>query len=610
MKRLTIFFSFFMLSWTLMENEYHVAKTGNDTNNGDVDSPLLTIQAAAKLAWPGDIIVVHEGVYRERINPPRGGISNNERIVYRAAKNKKVVIKGSEIIKGWERIKEDVWEVKIPNVFFGDFNPYNDVIGGEWYKTPKDGFDRHTGAVYLKGQWLTEAQNIDSVLQAVGEDLFWFCKVDDENTSIWAQFGDVDPNEEVVEINVRQSIFYPDQPGRNYITVRGFMMHHAATPWSGAMSEQIGLIGTHWSKGWIIEDNVISHSMNTGITLGRYELKDVAMPPITAPGFVKSIELALENGWSREKIGSHIIRNNHISHCEKNGIHGSLGGIFSTIEGNTICDIAMEQWISGPDVAGLKLLGSVDVLICNNHFYRCAEVGGLWLDWMAQGTRVSGNLFHDNRRDLFVEVNHGPFLIDNNIFLSNVGVLESSGGGAYVHNLFACQIILRTELDREVPYHEAHSTEIHGLSKIIGDDERFYNNLFVGYEGLSVYDAWEAVNLKTDGNVYVAGAQAVTDENNSMVLTSPDPAIRLMEKPDGWWLDMSIDSERLSERKRNIVTTSLLGTAKIPNKAFEHPEGTPYILDTDFFGEKRDVDNPFPGPFEYLKAGNNTLKVW
>ena len=68
-------------------------------------------------------------------------------------------------------------------------------------------------------------------------------------------------------------------------------MRHAATPWSGAMSEQIGLIGTHWSKGWIIEDCVISHSMNTGITLGRYDLGKfgIAMPAATAPGFVESM---------------------------------------------------------------------------------------------------------------------------------------------------------------------------------------------------------------------------------------------------------------------------------------------------------------------------------
>ena len=71
----------------------------------------------------------------------------------------------------------------------------------------------------------------------------------------------LNPNEQLVEINVRRTVFYPDQPGRNYITVRGFIMRHAATPWAPPTSEQVGLIGTHWSKGWIIENNVISHSV-------------------------------------------------------------------------------------------------------------------------------------------------------------------------------------------------------------------------------------------------------------------------------------------------------------------------------------------------------------
>ncbi len=63
-------------------------------------------------------------------------------------------------------------------------------------------------------------------------------------------------------------------------------MRHAATPWAGAMSEQVGLIGTHWSKGWIIEDNTISHSMNTGITLGCYDL-EVSKWPALAEEWIK-----------------------------------------------------------------------------------------------------------------------------------------------------------------------------------------------------------------------------------------------------------------------------------------------------------------------------------
>jgi len=45
-------------------------------------------------------------------------------------------------------------------------------------------------------------------------------------------------------------------------------------------------------------------------------------------------------------------------------------------------------------MAGIKLHAAIDVVIGRNHIYR--TVRGLWLDWMAQGTRVTGNLFHDN----------------------------------------------------------------------------------------------------------------------------------------------------------------------------------------------------------------------
>src|ERR1035438_4581979 len=53
--------------------EYHVSPQGNDANDGSGSRMLKTISAAALRAQPGDVITVHGGVYRERINPPRGG---------------------------------------------------------------------------------------------------------------------------------------------------------------------------------------------------------------------------------------------------------------------------------------------------------------------------------------------------------------------------------------------------------------------------------------------------------------------------------------------------------------------------------------------------------
>ena len=113
----------------------------------------------------------------------------------------------------------------------------------------------------------------------------------------------------------------------NYITVRGFTLRHAATPWAPPTAEQIGLIGTHWSKGWIIEDNTISHSKCVGVALGKYGDQWDNTSANTAEGYVLTINRALENGWSGENIGHHIVRNNHISHCEQAGVVGfCMGG--------------------------------------------------------------------------------------------------------------------------------------------------------------------------------------------------------------------------------------------------------------------------------------------
>ena len=83
--------------------------------------------------------------------------------------------------------------------------------------------------------------------------------------------------------------------------------------------------------------------------------------------------------------------------------------------------------------AGIKLHASIDVQIHDNYIHDCTL--GIWLDWQAQGVRVSRNILNRNNRDFFVEVSHGPYLVDNNIFTSSYGFDNAAQGGAYVHNL-------------------------------------------------------------------------------------------------------------------------------------------------------------------------------
>jgi len=598
--------------------EFHVSINGKDTNSGKRTAPLRTIQRAAELAQPGDVITVHEGVYRERINPPRGGQSDAKRIVYQAARGEQVEIKGSEVVRNWTRVQDEVWKVTLPNSFFGSFNPYNDLIHGDWFNAK--GREHHTGAVYLNGEWLTEAARREDVLQPTGETPLWFGQVEGESTTIWAQFKGVNPNEQLVEINVRRTVFYPDQPGRSFITVRGFMLRHAATPWAPPTAEQIGLIGTHWSKAWIIESNLVSHSICSGIALGKHGDQFDNTSANTAEGYVKTIERAQAHpiAWTRENIGHHIVRHNTISHCEQAGIVGSLGCSFSTITGNTIHDIHVRRLFSGAEMAGIKFHAAIDTEISRNHIYRTTR--GLWLDWMAQGTRVTRNLFHDNlSEDLFVEVDHGPFLVDNNIFLSAVNLLDMSEGGAYAHNLLTGKILSRPEPRRETPYHPAHSTKVAGLVNVKGGDDRFYNNIFIGGAeaqpaakkaqpdtgyGLWVYDNRE-FPLQTGGNVYYNGARPYAKEVNPVVQAGFEAKVSIVDDS----LHLMLD-EAVRQTKTRPVTTELLGKARIPQLPYENPDGSPIRVDTDYFGKKRTQANPTPGPFENPVTPPLKLKVW
>ena len=592
--------------------EYHVSKTGNDNNPGTAGMPFLTIQRAANAAPAGDIITVHQGVYRENVNPVRGGLTETQRIIYQVAEGELVEIIGSEIIKGWELVIGSVWRVTLPNTFFGDYNPYKDEIHGDWFNPL--GRKHHTGEVYLNGKSLWEAGMFAFVLQPVkqtarsdpeGSLLTWFCESDKENTFIYANFQGVDPNIETVEINVRRSCFYPLSSGVSYITVRGFIMRHAATQWAPPTAEQVGLIGTNWSKGWIIENNIISDSKCSGVTLGKHGDEFDNASEDTAEGYVETINRAIKRGWSKENIGTHIVRNNTIYNCEQTGICGSLGAVFSIIENNDIFNIWTKRQFTGAEMGGIKIHAAIDMVIRNNRLYNCGR--GLWLDWMAQGTIVADNLLYENTTDdLFMEVNHGPYLIYNNFFLSPVSVRDWSEGGAYVHNLFAGNIEVRPQ-GHYTPYHLPHSTELAGLKQTECGDNRFYNNIFIcGAPETDtrkpVLEAYRNTKLPNfvNGNVYMNNAAPYAGEQNNLILKD-DPGIRIEE--DGSTLKIAMKSGKNVLRMRNqLITSDLLGKALVTSQGYVHPDGTAVIIDSDFFELPRNRKNPTAGPVENLQS--------
>ena len=652
----------------------HVATAGSDSSEGSPDRPLRTIDRAAELAQPGDTVVVHEGVYREWVRPRRGGLSDRRRITYEAAPGEHVVITGSERVTGWEPVEGTVWTATVPNALFGSFNPFAEEIDGDWIVYPeKDSPRKHLGDVYLNGRSFYEVPTAaelpdpplrtevlddwtglpDRVRDPEQTRLVWYAEVGADTTTIRANFQGADPNAELVEINVRRSVFYPTEHHLDYITVRGFELAQAACPWTPPTADQPGLIGPNWAKGWIIEDNVIHDAKCSAVSLGKEASTghNHATARGDKPGYqyqLESVFAARQIGWDKEHVGSHVVRRNTIYDCGQNGIVGHLGCVFSTIEDNHIHRIAVKREFYGYEIGGIKLHAALDVVIRHNRIHDCSL--GTWLDWQTQGTRVTGNVYHSNNRDLFVEVSHGPYLVDHNILGSAVSFESFSQGGAFVNNLFCGTVHWRPVLDRATPYHVPHSTQVAGYAVIYGGDDRYVGNLFLGGEldrayapgqdyegavgfGLEAYQGHpttfadylrrideqpagdhqrfpgvrQPVYLR--GNVHAGGARPSDGEPDALVLDG-DAAVTVEEDGDEVYL-RALLPDGFDAARVGVVTGADLEHVRFVDADFEERDGGPLVIDTDLTGVRKEHGQDFPaGPLAALRAGTTRLRVW
>ncbi len=652
---------------------------------GTREMPFRWINDAARIARPGDEVIVAPGIYRESVDPIFAGEAD-ARIVYRSQEPLGALITGAEEIKNWEPYQGNTWVCRVDNGVFGGYNPYTTIVGGDWYFAP---LVRHTGAVYLNDRQLYETETLEECLR--GEVYApswepewsvykWYTCQEGHQTVIYANFQGKNPNEEKVEINVRRNCFMPSKTGVNYITFSGFRVSKAATTWAPPAAYQDGMIGPHWSKGWIIEDCDISGSKCCGISLGKYldpendhyfTRKHVKSPTQMERDAVCRGQY---HGWLKEKVGGHIVRRCKIHHCEQTGIVGRMGAVFSLIEDNEIYNINNMQQLGGAEIAGIKLHAAIDVVMRRNHIHHCTM--GIWCDWQAQGTRISQNLLHDNNppesvasakggmmsQDVFVEVSHGPTLIDNNIMLSRASLRLAAQGVACVHNLMlgaftavgggTDMTVNGINQPRYTPYHIRHRTEVAGFMTILHGDNRIYNNIFVQnwpvtqtevkqdmgfmmadnqtvgtgvFDEYPTYEDWIAhfdldkpadmrklteyhfahLPVWIDGNAYFNGAVSWKKEEHALIDGEHPVRVQLEKRDGGYFLNTNL-YEFMGDFRDGVITSDGLGYAFEPEQRFEDPDGTAISFDRDYAGNHRGPA-PLPGPFASADAAGKNL---
>ncbi len=653
------------------------AAVGGD---GTKEAPFRSIQQAADVARPGDTVLVAPGIYRESVNPIHSG-NEYARITYKSMEKNGAHITGAEPVKNWERVEGDVYICRVSNEIFADRNPFDTLVLGDWFIA---GCGAHLGEVYLNERSMYEVMELSQVVKPERSALSWepdfslYTWYTEQNpdaneTMIYANFQGKNPNEENVEISVRKECFCPKKEGVGFITLSGFRISQAATQWAPPTAYQEGMVGPHWSKGWIIEDCEIYESKCSGISLGKYlqeNNENKWLKTRYKDGTQTQRECVCQasyEGWDREHVGSHTIRRCCIHDCGQTGIVGHLGGVFSVIEDNHIYRINHKQNLAGAEIGGIKMHAAIDTIYRHNHIHHCSR--GIWLDWQAQGTRVTCNFLHDNclpyafdpknpgtmGEDIFVEVSHGPTLIDRNILLSDRALKLPAQGVALVHNLVAGSITtvgkgtdngtVTIPSARFTPYHVKHDTRIAGFMTILHGDMKFYNNIFLQQPvreemkrieeiikdsadqwddgntrvGTAVYDDYptqaqwedlfpeycgmgspasdryyEHLPIWAKGNVYLSGACAWKKEVGAFLAPDAKVSLDIWQDEAGWHLKTNV-YDYVPRCVCEQISTDTIPCAFEPEQCYENPDGTPIFFDTDYFGTE--CGSIMAGPF-------------
>jgi hypothetical protein len=566
-------------SWA---REIHVSPAGNDASSGSGAQPYLTIGHAASVAEAGDTVIVHGGTYREWVKPARGGTDESKRITYRAALHEEVLVKGSERVTTWTPEADGVWKVELPSSFFNDYNPYALTVSGGWLDY---GQWHHRGDVYLNGEAFYEKQTAQEL---AGAERTWFCETKGDVTTIRANFGQAHPNTELVEINVRESIFMPEVTGLKYITVAGFHFAHAAANWAPPnLTLQMGAVGTRMGKYWIIENCEVVNARCVGIILGH------------APGVDYS---------DIEAFGEHIIRNNIIRRCGQAGIAGQKGATRSLIVGNLIEDTNYRKEFGGWETAAIKFHNSVDTVISGNLirgvYHQKEGAFGIWMDFGNQGTRITRNIIYNTQAaTIFLEMDHGPTLVDNNILIGQP-VRSNSEATVFAHNLFVdCGYDYSPDTGRRSEYYTPHTTKTVGRKTGTAQDDKWFNNLFVR-KGLDRVEA--APGYTSDYNVFLEGARKSSFGDEHSLVDPYVTGVAIKDQPRGATIAFSAHEAALRV-KGPLVNAKLVGVFPTVGQTMEDRGGKPIEVNTDING--KEYASPIAGPLADLKSGLNTI-VW
>ena len=439
---------------TAQATTYFVAPNGSDAANGtSSDIPLKTIQKAVERAGPGDSVLIRAGTYREEIEVKNGGTADKP-LTIAGYKDELPVLKGSDIVTGWERHSEGIWKktgwsINSQQVFV-DFDERKPLPSLQQIGMPS--------RFYKAFEY---PKPVGKGIEDLGPGSFYY---DPAASTLYIRLADgSDPNRHQIEVSTRKSLLRVTKP---YVHLKGLAFRHSSV---SAFMQQGGAVSL--ASYNVMEDCDVQWVDFAGVNLG-YQTEGVQV------------------------IGSNI-SNNGDSGINAPGSYGFR------IAGNTLANNNTRGfnplWHAGGLKATTKAYGVVErnEVAGNNG-------SGIWFDYANGGQPiiVRNNFVHDNGpvdSAIFFEVsNNGQ--IYNNVLSNNArrGVYLSGADNTHVYNntIYATKGYAGIELGG-LPRNGATLTNNRVYNNIISHGSTRYDLIIMPPNGTSI-----AANQSDYNNIF------------------------------------------------------------------------------------------------------------
>lgn len=382
---------------------YVSASAGSDTTgNGLLETPYKTISKAIKSLTPTSLgsaskfnVIVRGGTYRETLDLGTSLLAGTTiPVVIQSAPNEVVLIKGSDVMTGWQSHGNGLFSLDYCVVNTAAWKTYSPCVPLEQVVydrqmlqqvagTVFDGFPLNTASNYRSGVlglniWRAHLAGNQSTMP--DSSFYYATSLDALGKPIGKLYiklpsSVTDISSRVVEVATRPYVF--KSSGISNVSIRNLNFEHSNT--TANLSHATGAIN-------LINSNYV--------TIDRVSVAFMDGTCVSTSGW----NSALNAPYDTTNV---TIKNSHISYCGQIGLGG--WGSNATIQSNTFSFNNLRGFNNNWATGGMKFVGAGGIKnsnISDNDIFRNFS-SGFWCDYC----KVGGNTFNQNR--IYYNDEHG-----------------------------------------------------------------------------------------------------------------------------------------------------------------------------------------------------------